>query len=60
MPRGGGLKVSRVPVWFLSYAQREQLSGFPAEIDDEVLDRLFTLSGANVAKARQRRRDGTD
>jgi hypothetical protein len=37
-----------------------QLSGFPAEIDDEALDRLFTLSGANVAEARQRRRDGTD
>ena len=60
MPHGGGRKVSRAPVRFLSDAQREQLSGFPAEIDDESLDRLFTLSGANVAEARQRRRDGTD
>jgi hypothetical protein len=37
----------------LSDAQREQLSGFPAELDDEVLDRFFTLSGADVAEARQ-------
>lgn len=45
-------------VRFLSNAQREQLSGFPAEIDDETLDRFFMLSGADVAEARQRRGDG--
>jgi hypothetical protein len=49
-----------LPVWFLSDAQRERLWEFPAEIGDEALDRLFTLSGANVAEARQRRRNGTD
>ena len=43
-----------------SDAQRERLWEFLAEIDDEALDRLFTLSGANVAEACQRRRDGTD
>jgi hypothetical protein len=32
---------------------------FPAEIDDEALDHLFTLSGTTVAEARQRRHDGT-
>jgi hypothetical protein len=47
-----------VPVRFLSDAQREQLSGFSAEFDDEALDRLFTLSGADVAEARRRRGDG--
>jgi hypothetical protein len=47
-----------VPVRFLSDAQREQLSGFPAELDDEVLDRFFTLSGADVAEARQRCGEG--
>jgi len=47
-----------VPVRLLSDAQREQLSGFPAELDDEVLDRFFTLSGADVAEARQRRGEG--
>jgi hypothetical protein len=43
---------------FLSDAQREQLSGFPAELDDEALDRFFTLSGAEVTEARQRRGEG--
>jgi hypothetical protein len=47
-----------VPVRFLSDAQREQLSGFSAEFDDEALDRLFTLSGADVTEARRRRGDG--
>ncbi|PZS25011.1 MAG: hypothetical protein DLM61_20700 [Pseudonocardiales bacterium] len=42
-----------MPVRFLSDAQREQLSGFPAELDDEALDRFFTLSGADVAEARR-------
>ncbi|HSZ30282.1 MAG TPA: hypothetical protein VK784_11095 [Pseudonocardiaceae bacterium] len=30
-----------MPVRFLSNAQREQLSGFPMEINDEVLDRIL-------------------
>jgi Domain of unknown function (DUF4158) len=47
-----------VPVRFLSDAQREQLSGFPVEFDDEALDRLFTLSGADLVEARRRRGDG--
>ena len=47
-----------MPVRFLSDAQREQLSGFPAELDDEALDRFFTLSGAEVTEARQRRGEG--
>jgi hypothetical protein len=47
-----------VPVLFLSNAQRKQLSGFPAEIDDEALDRFFTLSGTDWAKGRQRHGDG--
>ena len=34
-----------MPVRFLSDAQREQLSGFPAELEPESLDRFFTLSG---------------
>lgn len=55
-----GRRVGRVPVRSLSDARREQLSGFPAEIDEEALGRLFTLSDADVAKAGQRRHDGTD
>jgi Domain of unknown function (DUF4158) len=47
-----------VPVRFLSDAQREQLAGFPAELDDKALDRFFTLSGAGVTEARQRRGEG--
>ncbi|MFZ0118656.1 MAG: DUF4158 domain-containing protein [Pseudonocardiaceae bacterium] len=47
-----------MPVRFLSDAQREQLSEFPAELDDEVLDRFFTLSDADVAEARQRCGEG--
>lgn len=47
-----------MPVRFLSDAQREQLSGFPSELDSEVLGRFFTLSGADLAEARQRRGDG--
>ena len=47
-----------MPVRFLSDAQREQLSGFPAEFDDEALDRLFTLSGAGLIEGRRRRGEG--
>ncbi|MBV9162548.1 MAG: DUF4158 domain-containing protein [Pseudonocardiales bacterium] len=47
-----------MPVRSLSDAQREQLSGFPAEFDDEALDRLFTLSGADLTEVRRRRGDG--
>ena len=47
-----------MPVRFLSDAQREQLSGFPAEFDVEALGRFFTLSGADLAETRQRRGDG--
>jgi len=39
---------------FLSDAQREQLSGFPPEVDAEVLDRFFTLSGADLSEVRRR------
>jgi len=39
-----------VPVRFLSDAQRERLSGFPAELDAEALDRFFTLSDADLAE----------
>jgi hypothetical protein len=34
------------------------LSGFPAEINDEALDRFFMLNGADWAKARQRHGNG--
>ena len=37
-----------MPVRFLSDAQREQLSGFPAELEPESLDRFFTLSGPDL------------
>ena len=46
-----------MPVRFLSDAQREQLSGFPAELDDEALDRFFTLSDADLAEVRRRHGD---
>ena len=39
-----------MPVRFLSDAQREQLSGFPAELEPESLDRFFTLSDADLAE----------
>jgi len=42
---------------FLSDAQREQLSGFPPEVDAEVLDRFFTLSGADLSEVRRRHGD---
>jgi hypothetical protein len=35
-------------VRFLSDAQHERLSGFPAELDVETLDRFFTLSDADL------------
>src|SRR5260370_42699242 len=43
-----------MPVRFLSDAQREQLSGFPAELGPESLDRFFTLSGPDLAEVRRR------
>ena len=46
-----------MPVRFLSDAQREQLSGFPAELEPESLDRFFTLSAADLAEARRRHGD---
>jgi hypothetical protein len=48
-----------VPVRFLSDAQREELSGFPAELDAEALDRFFTLSDADLAEVRRRRGDSS-
>ena len=49
-----------MPVRFLSDAQREQLSRFPAEPEAESLDRLFTLSGADLAEVRGSRRYGVE
>ena len=46
-----------MPVRFLSDAQREQLSGFPAELGPESLDRFFTLSGPDLAEVRRRHGD---
>ena len=46
-----------MPVRFLSDAQREQLSGFPAELEPESLDRFFTLSGPDLAGVRRRHGD---
>jgi hypothetical protein len=46
-----------VPVRFLSDAQRDQLSGFPRELDAGLLERFFTLSDADVAEASRRRGD---
>ena len=46
-----------MPVRFLSDAQREQLSGFPAELEPEALDRFFTLSGPDLAEVRRRHGD---
>lgn len=46
-----------MPVRFLSDAQRDQLSGFPTEIDCAVLDRFFTLSDEDLAEASRRRGD---
>jgi hypothetical protein len=46
-----------VPLRFLSDAQREQLSGIPAELDSEALDRFFTLSSTDVAEVRRRHGD---
>lgn len=47
-----------MPVRFLSDAQREQLSGFPTELDAEALDRFFTFSDADLAEARRHHGDG--
>src|SRR2546430_3919689 len=47
-----------MPVRFLTDAQREQLSGFPAELDSEALDRFFTFSDADLAEISRRNRDG--
>jgi hypothetical protein len=46
-----------VPVRFLSDAQREQLSGFPAELDGEALDRFVTPSDADLAEVGRPHRD---
>jgi Domain of unknown function (DUF4158) len=46
-----------MPVRFLSDAQREQLSGFPAELEPESLDRFFTLSGPDLVEVRRRHGD---
>jgi hypothetical protein len=47
-----------VPVRFLKDAQDQQLSGFPAEIDDETPGPFLQFSGADLAETRQRRGDG--
>src|SRR6266481_1832861 len=47
-----------MPVRFLSDAQREQLSGFPAELDAEALDRFFTFSESDLAEVRRRHGEG--
>jgi hypothetical protein len=47
-----------VPVRFLTDAVREQLSGFPAELDSEALDRFFTFSDADLAEISRRHGDG--
>ena len=49
-----------MPVRFLSDAQREQLSGFPAELEPESLDRFFTLSGPDLAEVRRRHGEEMD
>ena len=41
----------------MSDAHCEQLSGIPAELDSEALDRFFTLSGTDLAEARRRHGD---
>ena len=46
-----------MPVRFLLDAQRAQLSGFPAVLDGEALDRFFTLSDADLAEVRRRHGD---
>jgi hypothetical protein len=43
-----------MPVRFLSEVQRRALSGFPAEVDAEVLDRFFVLGAADLAEVRRR------
>ena len=47
-----------MPVRFLTDAQREQLSWFPAELDSEALDRFFTFSDADLAEISRRHGDG--
>jgi len=46
-----------MPLRFLSDAQREQLSGLPADLDVEALDRFFTLSDSDAAEVRRRHGD---
>ncbi len=43
-----------MPARFLSDEQRERLSGFPPDLDAEVLDRFFTLSDADLTEIRRR------
>src|SRR5260370_3930830 len=47
-----------MPVRFLSDAQRGELSGFPAELDAEALDRFFTFSEADLAEVCRRHGEG--
>ena len=47
-----------MPVRFLSDAQRDQLSGFPAELDAEALERFFTFGKADLTDIRCRHGDG--
>src|SRR5438445_4960409 len=47
-----------MPVRFLTDDVREQLSGFPAELDSEALDRFFTFSDADLAETSRRHGDG--
>src|SRR2546421_5372576 len=47
-----------MPVRFLTDDVREQLSGFPAELDSEALDRFFTFSDADLAEISRRHGDG--
>jgi Domain of unknown function (DUF4158) len=47
-----------VSVRFLSDAQRDQLSGFPAELGGGALDRFFTFSEADLAEVWRRHGEG--
>ena len=46
-----------MPVRFLSDAQRAELAGFPRDVDDEVLDRFFTLNSDDLEAIRAQRGD---
>jgi uncharacterized protein DUF4158 len=57
-PRDDRGSIRRVPVRFLTEAQRSQLAGFSAEFDTDALDRFFTLSDADLTEVRRRHGDG--